>query len=246
MLLLSTRPTNLASSLPHSHLHNVPPLPLRRPWSYSLDNPPTTTSLAAAFTPPPTSGNGRIVTPSMNRLDTAMFIRGDYPENSNNHQSNESTLYPVSEHRVVAQSSATGCRISAPISPPAHYPGTARHTLRRNSGARLAPTEPSETTTACSSSSSSGSSSSYPINPDPLAPPAPRWAHPPQYTNKISGRAWSFSQGQERPDVDFDPELFEGAEPDSILEIMKGMEGRIAVKTTPLEYNIMAWLPGFS
>lgn len=149
---------------------------------------------------------------------------------------------PAAQHRVVAQSSMTGCRISAPMSPPAHYPGSAGQRSRRASSSRTS-TDTSDST----SMSSSSSASSYSACGKPrTTPPAPRWAHPPRHTNKISGRAWSFSQGQERPDLDFDPELFDQAEPDAVQEILKGMEGRIAVKTTPIEYNIMAWLPGFS
>lgn len=154
---------------------------------------------------------------------------------------------PPAEQRVVAQSSDTGNRISAPLSPPAHYPGSARPSSRRNSSSRtLNEVTSSDSSSTTSSGSSLASLQNSVTSMSSNGKPAPRWAHPPRYTNKISGRAWSFSQGQERPDVDFDPELFEGPEPEAVLEIMKGMEGRIAVKTTPAEYNIMAWLPGFS
>lgn len=44
---------------------------------------------------------------------------------------------------------------------------------------------------------------------------------------------------------DFDPELLEGAE-DEWIEMIKGSEGRIAIKSTPSVYDIMVWLPGFS
>jgi len=148
----------------------------------------------------------------------------------------------ASAQRVVAQSSATGCRISAPMSPPAHYPGSAGQRSRRSSSSR-------NSTDTCESNNLSLSSDARSCSASGKSrstPPAPRWAHPPRQTNKITGRAWSFSQGQERPELDFDPELFDQAEPDAVQEILKGMEGRIAVKTTPLEYNIMAWLPGFS
>jgi len=146
-----------------------------------------------------------------------------------------------STQRVVAQSSATGCRISAPMSPPAHYPGSAQ----ARASCRTSTDTNDSNSMSSSNSTSSGSSYSAYAN-GRINVPAPRWAHPPLHTNKISGRAWSFSQGEERPDVDFDPELFDKAEPDAVQEILKGMEGRIAVKTTPVEYNIMAWLPGFS
>jgi hypothetical protein len=48
----------------------------------------------------------------------------------------------------------------------------------------------------------------------------------------------------ERPDIDFDPELFQ-SETDDWIEIIKGSEGRIAVKSTKGFYDIMVWLPGF-
>lgn len=52
----------------------------------------------------------------------------------------------------------------------------------------------------------------------------------------------------ERPELDFDPELFEvsGLERDDEIEVIKGTEGRIAVKATKLVYEIMVWLPGFT
>jgi hypothetical protein len=148
----------------------------------------------------------------------------------------------AAQQRVVAHSSATGCRISAPMSPPAHYPGSAGQTYRRASSSCT-----SANTSDSNSMSSRSTISSYSAFKDPYAiSVAPRWAHPPRHSNKISGRAWSFSQGQERPELDFDPELFDHAEPEAVQEVLKGIEGRIAVKTTPTEYNIMAWLPGFS
>ncbi|KAK1925857.1 hypothetical protein DB88DRAFT_485389 [Papiliotrema laurentii] len=163
-----------------------------------------------------------------------------------NRRSSESSFSSTStsQQRVVAQSSTTGCCISAPISPPAHYPGSARHGATRSSPTGSS-TENSSSDSTSVSSGSSASSITMASNGRAL-PPAPRWARPPRYTNRISGRAWSFSQGQERPEIDFDPELFDAAEPDAVQEILKGIEGRIAVKTTPAEYNIMAWLPGFS
>jgi hypothetical protein len=46
-------------------------------------------------------------------------------------------------------------------------------------------------------------------------------------------------------DVDFDAELFEGKEGE-LIEVIKGEDGRIAVKSCPSCYRIMVWLPGFS
>ena len=154
-------------------------------------------------------------------------------------QNGGATEPPANNQRVVAHSTTTGCLISAPISPPAHYPGFAGSNSRRSSVTRTS--SDYGATSGARRSTSATRTQNIPVEP----PAAPRWAHPPLNTNKISGRAWSFSQGQERPDVDFDPELFNHAEPDAVEEILKGVEGRIAVMTTPNEYSIMAWLPGF-
>lgn len=178
---------------------------------------------------------------SRGRLAAAFPPLGDLLHTPKSPSSHNTTQQGDSTLRVVAHSSTTGCKISAPLSPPAHYPGSARAADRRNS-----PTRSSVDATNDGNSISSGSSTDSMASLSNGGPTAPRWAHPPRYTNKISGRAWSFSQGQERPQVDFDPELFDQAEPDAVQEILKGMEGRIAIKTTPAEYNIMAWLPGFS
>lgn len=71
---------------------------------------------------------------------------------------------------------------------------------------------------------------------------------PPTHTNKISGRAKSFGDAMmERPDVDFDPELFQvqESEGDDEIEVIKGSGGRIALRSTRTVYEIMVWLPGF-
>ncbi|ORX37219.1 hypothetical protein BD324DRAFT_650825 [Kockovaella imperatae] len=140
-------------------------------------------------------------------------------------------------HRVVADSSHTGCRISAPLSPPAHYPGSA---LRRESFGRPASQASASSSVSASTPPTSISSRST------KSEDAPRWARPPRHFDKITGRAWSFSQGQERPDVDFDPELFDGSDPDTVEEVMKGTDGRIAVKTTTDQHVILVWLPGIT
>lgn len=49
----------------------------------------------------------------------------------------------------------------------------------------------------------------------------------------------------DRPDVDFDADLFEG-DGDEFVEVIKGKEGRIAVKSTNMLYEILVWLPKFS
>ncbi|AAW47106.1 hypothetical protein CNBN1470 [Cryptococcus deneoformans B-3501A] len=142
-----------------------------------------------------------------------------------------------------AHSPSSGCQISAPISPPVGYPLSFYSSGRRNSSSSgLAPPASSAASTA---SSSSGRSSGRNIS---TPPQAPRWAQPPAVTNSYSGRALSFGSGQSRPDInvdDFDPELLEGAE-DEWIEMIKGSEGRIAIKSTPSVYDIMVWLPGFS
>ncbi|KAL0240554.1 hypothetical protein I308_106350 [Cryptococcus tetragattii IND107] len=142
-----------------------------------------------------------------------------------------------------AHSPSTGCQISAPISPPMGYPLSCYSGERRNSSSSgLAPSASSAASTA---SSSSGKSSNRNLS---IPPQAPRWAQPPAITNSYSGRALSFGSGQSRPDInidDFDPELFEGAE-DEWIEMIKGPQGRIAIKSTPSAYDIMVWLPGFS
>lgn len=45
------------------------------------------------------------------------------------------------------------------------------------------------------------------------------------------------------PDVDPDSAETEDGEE---IEVIKGTEGRIAVKATKLSYEIMVWLPGFT
>ena len=225
------------------HLYKPRSLPLSflpRPFlrrSHSLDA--STPHLASAFGVPGllqhSSTQGPPQTPSTS------FAAALDPSR----RASDSFTNSASDQRVIAQSNATGCRISAPISPPAHYPGSAKQSGRKASPTGLFGENTTSDSNSISSSGSSSSNSTVFSN-GKTAPPAPRWAHPPRYTNKISGRAWSFSQGQERPEIDFDPELFDTAEPDAVQEILKGMEGRIAVKTTPTEYNIMAWLPGFS
>ncbi|KAI9634712.1 uncharacterized protein MKK02DRAFT_37591 [Dioszegia hungarica] len=136
---------------------------------------------------------------------------------------------PQPGSHILAASTKTGCYISEPISAPEHYP----------------------LPMSASTSSSSSIHSSVTSNSSAMAttPPPPRWAMPPAHTNKISGRAKSFGDAMmERPDVDFDPELFQvpESEGDDEIEVIKGSGGRIALRSTRTVYEIMVWLPGFS
>jgi hypothetical protein len=70
-----------------------------------------------------------------------------------------------------------------------------------------------------------------------MPPTRPRWAKAPQ--------ALSAGAEIDQPDIDCEAELFEG-EDGQWIEIMKGSDGRIAVKSDSTHYNIMVWLPGFS
>ncbi|KAK8858769.1 hypothetical protein IAR55_002998 [Kwoniella newhampshirensis] len=218
---LDTPPTT-----PHHHLHDpsfpnfttlkgIPP----------LDGPSHTASKSAPPPPPSSENPHPKATPtSVKRL------------------SGESGNVIAADKKIIAHSPATGCHISAPLSPPAGYPLPSFHPGGRRHSSTTSSTRSLASSGASISSSSSSSKSTQ------LTPPPPRWAQPPTITNSISGRALSFGSAQSRPDIsfdDFDPELFEGKE-DEWIEIIKGMEGRIAIKSTPELYDIMVWLPGFS
>ncbi|WVR06527.1 hypothetical protein IAU60_003558 [Kwoniella sp. DSM 27419] len=208
----------------------------------SLDTPPTAPHLDSAFpgfttlnrAPPvgqsasaPPLERSKLGPPA---IDTTFDSR---------RSSNESHRSTGSNNSMVAQSPTTGCEISAPKAPPAGYP------LPSSVGWPRGSPMPDPTPTSSTSMSSSSSSKSAP---SVSTPPPPKWACPPTRTNAVSGRALSFGSGQERPDVsfdDFDSELFEGDQ-NEWIEIIKGAEGRIAIKSTPALYDIMVWLPGFS
>lgn len=129
----------------------------------------------------------------------------------------------------------TGCCISAPISPPAHYPiPTSPDPI---SARRRSVSHTVERSLSSAASTTSTSSSSF-------LPEPPKWAMPPQQTSTIVSQAKTFCASEDA-NMDFDPHLFEGAEGESI-EIMKGAEGRIAIKSTLEAYDILVWLPGFS
>ncbi|RXK40327.1 hypothetical protein M231_02441 [Tremella mesenterica] len=133
--------------------------------------------------------------------------------------------------RIVASSPTTGCIISAPTAVPAHYPALG---TRRMSSADPRP--------ASGGSSNSSSSSSSGVDAEENMP---RWARPPKVRNSISGRARSFGDAVNRPDVDFDPELLVGQDGEWI-EVIKGSEGRIAVRSRAAEYEVLVWLPAFA
>ncbi|OCF35111.1 hypothetical protein I316_03151 [Kwoniella heveanensis BCC8398] len=215
----------------------------------SLDTPPTAPHLDPGFpgftalrnTPPltqPISAPGSRV-----NVESKLAPPVETSSPDVRRLSGESYRSNGSGNSVVAQSPTTGCEISAPKPPPAGYPLPSLNggLQRRFSSAEQYPS-PSTTSTSSSSSSSKSKKSTVP------PPPPPKWACPPSKTNAISGRALSFGSSQDRPDVnfdDFDPELFEGSE-NEWIEIIKGAEGRIAIKSTAAMYDIMVWLPGFS
>nr|XP_019045409.1 hypothetical protein I302_05798 [Kwoniella bestiolae CBS 10118]OCF24339.1 hypothetical protein I302_05798 [Kwoniella bestiolae CBS 10118] len=233
----------------------------------SLDTPPTAPHLDPGFpgftalkhTPPLAPAISTHSQPPSNNLYTQPEGRLAPPQPTNGNDttapdvrrlSGESFRSTGSGNSIVAQSPTTGCEISAPKAPPAGYPLPSINGMQRRFSVpeqfpSPAPSASMSTTSTSSSSSSNRSSSVKSPNPVPLPP---RWACPPAKTNAVSGRALSFGSGQDRPDVsfdDFDPELFEGSK-NEWIEIIKGAEGRIAIKSTPQLYDIMVWLPGFS
>ncbi|WWC88637.1 uncharacterized protein L201_003550 [Kwoniella dendrophila CBS 6074] len=225
----------------------------------SLDTPPTAPHLDPDFpgftalkhTPPL---GPDISQPSSNGFfnQPAATLAPPQPNNGNDSPdvrrlSGESFRSTGSGNSIIAQSPTTGCEISAPKAPPVGYPlPSLRNAQRRFSGPEQYNSPSSSDASTFTSSSSSSSNKSRLTTPPPPHPP--RWACPPAKTNAVSGRALSFGSSQDKPDVsfdDFDPELFEGSE-NEWIEIIKGAEGRIAIKSTPQIYDIMVWLPGFS
>jgi hypothetical protein len=221
------------------------PRALVRVPSRSLDTPPN----APHFVPtlphtvlsrmtPPNPVNPE-VRPTLGKIDTggpslpAGTSQDTFPQSRRASEPLDAVV--DSSHRIIASSSTTGCYISAPISAPAHYP--------MPTSALPESQDPKSPTSSSSSSISSGSSRRG--GSAKSLPPPPRWAQPPAKTNTVSGRASLFGGGTERPDIDFDPELFQ-SDTDEWIEIIKGSEGRIAVKSTKGFYIIMVWLPGFS
>nr|XP_018262139.1 uncharacterized protein I303_05154 [Kwoniella dejecticola CBS 10117]OBR84297.1 hypothetical protein I303_05154 [Kwoniella dejecticola CBS 10117] len=233
---------------------------------HSLDTPPTapqfdpsfpgftalkqTPSLGPALTTPAQHLEGLFTRPEGRLAPPAQPNTGSDPSSPDVRRlSGESFRSTGSGNSIVAQSPTTGCEISAPKAPPAGYPLPSLGMQRRFSVPEQFPSPASSnsSTSAASSSSSSCKSNTSHRVATPLPLP-PRWACPPAKTNAVSGRALSFGSSQDRPDVsfdDFDPELFEGKE-NEWIEMIKGAEGRIAIKSTGQFYDIMVWLPGFS
>ncbi|WVQ85031.1 hypothetical protein IAT38_007195 [Cryptococcus sp. DSM 104549] len=147
-------------------------------------------------------------------------------------------------------SSSSGLGIGFGLQPPAS--SAASTASSSSSGGASAHSGHSAQSMQSGASSTRSSTSTGPRSPaSTSAPPPPRWARPPAITDSYSGRAHSFKSASSAggaPDVnfdDFDPELFEGQE-DEWIEVIKGAEGRIAIKSTAVMYDIMVWLPGFS
>lgn len=94
------------------------------------------------------------------------------------------------------------------------------------------------------SSSSSGGSSKPNSVKDKDQPPPPQWAQPPKPTGTPGPRASSFDSGLDR-NVLFNPEHIRGPAGEWV-EVLRGEQGRIAIKSTPTQYEVLVWLPGFS
>lgn len=146
-------------------------------------------------------------------------------------------VLPEIRHRIVAESSTTGCLISSPVSPPHGYPLRSSRSSSVQSDAGSAP---------MSTSTSASSASSLPSSAAPSCRAAPLWAQPPIRTNRLAGRTLSAGAATaERPVLDFDEELIRGGETDQVMEVIKATDGRIAVQSMPEQYMIRVWLPGF-
>lgn len=165
------------------------------------------------------------------------------------------------DHHVThapVQSSTTGCYISAPMSPPVGYPmpqiGVHPPRLEIDHHHHHEPHtthhHPVDPRASVISSLSSGSRSSgggeKPGSVKSLGPPAPRWAQPPGKTPPTASfRATSFDSGLDRSDVNkINPETILDPAGEWV-EVLKGEQGRIAIKSTPTQYEVMVWLPGF-
>ncbi|WVQ73374.1 hypothetical protein IAR50_002945 [Cryptococcus sp. DSM 104548] len=246
-----------SSSMARHGSNEIPPTlsrtpSLKRAGSYrkkhaSLDTPPNAPRKEDVFpsfsalsqVPPLSSPKEHKQTTSRSSAPGAPLSAAFPRYSTDSHKSSESRSSMARSH-----SPASGCEISAPISPPVGYPLSFYSRGRRSSSSSgLAPPSISSASTTSSSSGKSASS-----NKSPPTPPPPRWARPPAYTNMYAGRAMSLGSGEERPDVnldDFDPELLEGVD-NEWVEVIKGSEGRIAIKSVPTAYEILVWLPGFS
>lgn len=141
---------------------------------------------------------------------------------------------------TVSGAAAAGLYISAPLSPPVGYPMPGSHHPMRAS------MPPEDNRASVISSSSSGSSQGG--GSIKGRPPPPQWAQPPK---KESGaRASSFDSGLDRGPIDrptlpFNPEHVRGPAGEW-AELLRGEQGRIAIKSTPSQHEVLVWLPGFS
>ncbi|BEI86208.1 hypothetical protein CcaverHIS002_0604950 [Cutaneotrichosporon cavernicola] len=153
---------------------------------------------------------------------------------------------PSSDVTTTSSTAAAGLYISAPLSPPVGYPmpGSAQQSMR-------AATPVDDPRASVISSSSSGSSHAGSTKSCGSRPTPPQWAQPPK---KMANRASSFDSGLdrgavERPPVrgaaEHNPEQFKGPAGEWV-QILRGEEGRIAIKSTSYQYEVLAWLPHFS
>lgn len=159
--------------------------------------------------------------------------------------STESGLRPV-------HSSTTGCYISAPMSPPVGYPmPQAGHPIAGAAPLKppvapaiAAATEQAPERLSVISSSSSGSSRSNKSSNANVA--APGWAQPPSKTRAMSLESGLADRHTAEAEPNANPvQTVEGPSGEPI-EVLKGEQGRIAIKSTPTQYEVLVWLPGFS
>lgn len=141
---------------------------------------------------------------------------------------------PVGQ-RVLASSTVTGCQITAPLSPPAHYPSCS---------ARRA----SHSHSRSGRSTSASSSSLHSLGSVDCQSPVPHWARPPTKQGKEGSYS---SAGDDEAIVKdkYSEAVLTGdqrGQDGDYIEVIKGSEGRIAVRAELECYHIMCWLPGFS
>lgn len=136
------------------------------------------------------------------------------------------------------RSSSSGCFISAPKSPPAHYPTASlqQQMSMAMSGDNVSPKDVSGGTPALISSSASTSSSSlsssacsHQTPPDSYQDS--RWTSP-----SMPHRSGSFGTATACPDV---------LVAEDVEEIIKGEDARVTVHTRKEVYEVWASLPGF-
>ncbi|KLT43250.1 hypothetical protein CC85DRAFT_291685 [Cutaneotrichosporon oleaginosum] len=143
---------------------------------------------------------------------------------------------------------AAGLYISAPLAPPVGYPmpGSGQPALRAST-----PLEDNRAS-VISSSSSGSSSHGGSVKGSGTRPTPPQWAQPPK---RSGDRASSFDSGLDRSAVERPPQLLDVTEhnPEQFrgpagepFQILRGAQGRIAIKSTTYQYEVLAWLPNFS